>query len=162
MYIISLLHVNRDHDGDDEDQEDPTSIGWYKLMLAQVVTGPYVVRAEILVVTVLVSPVRVVRVELGVQVGLEDVGVVEDTDEAEKVETEVPTRARGRGRVGRCGLLMMFFFARSNTTIKRNTYKPMTVHVQYTSLVGHRNYHSIVVTVILPYFIRPYLSHFLR
>ena len=74
------------------------------------------VRAEILVVTVLVSPVRVVRVELGVQVGLEDVGVVEDTDEA-----EVATRARGRGRVGRCGLLMMFFFARSNTTIKKNT-----------------------------------------
>ena len=31
-------------------------------------------------------------------------GVVEDTDEA-----EVATRARGRGRVGRCGLLMMFF-----------------------------------------------------
>ena len=70
------------------------------------------------------------------------------------------TRARGRGSVGRCGLLMMFFFARSNTTIKKNTYKPMTV--QYTSLVGHRNYHSMVVTVILPYFIRPYLSHFLR
>ena len=110
--------------------------------------------------TVLVSPVRVVRVELGVQVGLEDVGMVEDTDEAEKVEAEVATRARGRGRVGRCGLLMMFFFARSNTTIKRNTYKPMTV--QYTSLVGRRNYHSIVVTVILPYFTRPYLSHFLR
>ena len=36
--------------------------------------------------SVLVSPVRVVQVELGVQVGLEDVGVVEDTDEAE-VET---------------------------------------------------------------------------
>ena len=68
------------------------------------------VRVEVLVVTVLVSPVRVVRVELGVQVGLEDVGVVEDTDEAEKVEAEVATRARGRpGRVGRCGLLMMFF-----------------------------------------------------
>ena len=65
--------------------------------------------------TVLVSPVRVVRVELGVQVGLEDVGVVEDTDEA-----EVATRARSRGRVGRCGLLMMFFFARSNTTIKKH------------------------------------------
>ena len=32
------------------------------------------VRAEVQVVTVLVSPVRVVRVELGVQVGLEDVG----------------------------------------------------------------------------------------
>ena len=47
------------------------------------------VRAEVLVVTVLVSPVRVVRVELGVQVGLEDVGVVGDTDEAEKVEAEV-------------------------------------------------------------------------
>ena len=155
MYIISLLHVNRDYDGDDEDQEDPTSVGWYKLMLAQIVTG-----AEVLVVTVLVSLVRVVQVELGVQVGLEDVGVVEDTDEAEKVEAEVATRARGRGRVGRCGILMMFFFARSNTTIKRNTYKPMTV--QYTSLVGHRNYHSIVVTVILPYFIRPYLSHFSR
>ena len=74
------------------------------------------VRAEVLLVTVLVSPVRVVRAELGVQVGLEDVGVVEDTDEG-----EVATRARGRGRVGRCGLLMMFFFARSNTTIKRNT-----------------------------------------
>ena len=109
--------------------------------------------------TVLVSPVRVVRVELGVQVGLEDVGMVGDTDEAEKVEAEMATRARGRGRVGRCGLLMMFYFARSNTTIK-NTYKPMTV--QYTSLVGHRNYHRMVVTVILPYFIRPYLSHFLR
>ena len=117
------------------------------------------VGAEVLVVTVLVSPVRVVRVQLGVQVGLEDVGVVEDTDEAEKVEAEVATRARGRGRVGRCGLLM-FFSSRSNTTIKRNTYKPMTV--QYTSLVGHINYHSIVVTVILPYFTRPYLSHFLR
>ena len=65
--------------------------------------------------TVLVSPVRVVRVELGVQVGLEDVGVVGDTDEA-----EVATRARGRGSVGRCGLLMMFFFARSNTTIKKH------------------------------------------
>ena len=76
------------------------------------------VRAEVLVVTVLVSPVRVVRVELGVQVGLEDVGVVEDTDEADKLEAEVATRTRGRGRVGRCGLLMMFFFARSNTTIK--------------------------------------------
>ena len=38
------------------------------------------VRVEVLVVTVLVSPVRVVRVELGVQVGLENVGVVEDTD----------------------------------------------------------------------------------
>ena len=112
------------------------------------------VRAEVLIVTVHVSPVRVVRVELGLQVGLEDVGVVEDTDEA-----EVATRARGRGRVGRCGLLM-FFFARSNTTIKKNTYKPMTI--QYTCLVGHRNYHSIVVTVILPYFTRPYLSHFLR
>ena len=108
--------------------------------------------------TVLVSPVRVVRVELGVQVGLEDVGVVGDTDEAEKVEVEMATRVRGRGSVGRCGLLMMFFFARSNTTIKKH--KPMTV--QYTSLVGHRNYHSIVVTVILPYFTRPYLSHFLR
>ena len=36
------------------------------------------VRAEVLVVTVLVSPVRVVRVELGVQVELEDVGVVGD------------------------------------------------------------------------------------
>ena len=71
--------------------------------------------------TVLVSPVRVVRVELGVQVGLEDVGVVEDTDEAEKVEAEVATRARVRSRVGKCGLLMMFFFARNNTTIKRNT-----------------------------------------
>ena len=35
--------------------------------------------------TVLVSPVRVVRVELGVQIGLEDVGVVGDTDETEKV-----------------------------------------------------------------------------
>ena len=58
------------------------------------------VRVEVLVVTVLVSPVRVVRL---------DVGVVEDTDEAEKVEAEVATRARGRGRVGRCGLLMMFF-----------------------------------------------------
>ena len=68
------------------------------------------------------------------------------------------TRAIGRGRVGRCGLLMMFFFARSNTTIKN--YKPMTV--QYTSFVGHRNYHSIIVTIILPYFTRPYLSHFLR
>ena len=34
------------------------------------------VRVEVLVVTVLVSPVRVVRVELGVQVGLEDVGMV--------------------------------------------------------------------------------------
>ena len=118
------------------------------------------VRVEVLVVTVLVSPVRVVRVELGVQVGLEDVGVVEDTDEAEKVEAEVATRARCRGRVGRCGLLMMFFFARSNTTINKNTYKPMSV--QYTSLVGHRSYHSIVVTVILPYFTRPYLSHFMR
>ena len=64
--------------------------------------------------TVLVSLVRVVRVELGVQVGLEDVGVVGDT-----VEAEVATRARGRGSVGRCGLLMMFFFARSNTTIKK-------------------------------------------
>ena len=78
------------------------------------------VRAEVLVVTVLVSPVRVVRVELGVQVGLEDVGEVGDTDEAEKVEAEMATRARGRGRVGRCGLLMMFFFARSNTTIKKH------------------------------------------
>ena len=87
------------------------------------------VRAEVLVVTVLVSLVRVVRVELGVQVGLEDVGVVEDTDEAEKIEEEVATRARGRGRVGRCGLVMMFCFSRSNTTIKRNTYKPMTVPV---------------------------------
>ena len=67
------------------------------------------VRAEVLVVTVLVSPVRVVWVELGVQVGLEDVGVVEDTDEAEKAEGEVATRARDRGRVGRCGLLMMIF-----------------------------------------------------
>ena len=101
MYIISLLHVNHDHHGDVRDQEDPTSVGWYKLMLAQIVTG--------LVVTVLVSPVRVVRVELGVQVGLEDVGVVEDTDDAERVEAEVATRARGRGRVGRCGLLMFFF-----------------------------------------------------
>ena len=64
-------------------------------------------------VTVLASLVRVVRVELGVQVGLEDVGVVGDTDEA-----EVATRARDRGRVGRCGLLM-FFFSRSNTTIKK-------------------------------------------
>ena len=36
-------------------------------------------------------------------------GVVEDTHEAEKVEAEVATRARGRGRVGRCGLLMMIF-----------------------------------------------------
>ena len=68
--------------------------------------------------TVLVSPVRVVRVELGVRVGLEDVGMVEDTDEAEKVEAELATRTRGRGRVGRCGLLMILFFARSNTTIK--------------------------------------------
>ena len=67
------------------------------------------VRAEVVVVTVLVSLVRVVRVELGVQVGLEDVGMVEDTDEAEKVESEVATRVRGRGRLGRCGLLMMFF-----------------------------------------------------
>ena len=57
------------------------------------------VRAEVLVVTVLVSPVRVVRVELGVQVGLEYVGVVGDTDEAEKVKAEVATRARSRGRV---------------------------------------------------------------
>ena len=70
-------------------------------------------RAEVLVVTILVSPVKVVRVEPGVQVGLEDVGVVEDTNEAEKVEAEVATRARGRGRVGRCGLLMMFSFSRS-------------------------------------------------
>ena len=60
-----------------------------------------------------------VRVELGVQVGLEDVGVVGNTDEVEKVEAEVATRARGRGRVGRCGLLM-FFFARNNTTIKKH------------------------------------------
>ena len=67
------------------------------------------VRVEVLVVSVLVSPVRVVWVELGIQVGLEDLGVVEDTDEADKVEAEVATRARGRGRVGRCGLLMMFF-----------------------------------------------------
>ena len=87
------------------------------------------VRAEVLVVTVLVSPVRVVWVEVGVQVGLEDVGVVEDTDEAEKVEAEVATRARGRGRVGRCGLLMMFFFSRSNTTIKRTHTYDSTVYL---------------------------------
>ena len=82
------------------------------------------VRAEVLVVTVLVSPVRVVQVELGVQVGLEDVGVVEDTDEAEKVEAEkveaeVATRAGGRGRVGKCGLLMMFFFCQKQYHYKR-------------------------------------------
>ena len=41
-------------------------------------------------------------------------------DEAEKVEAEVATRARGRGSVERCGLLMMFFFARSNITIKKH------------------------------------------
>ena len=118
------------------------------------------IRAEVLVVTVLVSPVRVVRVELGVQVGLEDVGVVEDTDEAEKVEAEVATRARGRGRVGRCGLLMMFFFARSNTTIKKKQIQAY----DSTVYLPRWNYHSIVivVTVILPYFTRPYLSHFLR
>ena len=81
-------------------------------------------------------------------------------DEAEKVEAEVATRARGRGSVERCGLLMMFFFCQKQYHYKKNTYKPMTV--QYTSLVGHRNYHSIVVTVILSYFTRPYLSHFLR
>ena len=34
----------------------------------------------------MVLVVTVVRVELGVLVGLEDVGVVKDTDEAEKVE----------------------------------------------------------------------------
>ena len=45
-------------------------------------------------------------------------GVAEDKDEAEKVKAEVATRARGR--VGRCGLLMFFFFARSNTTIKKH------------------------------------------
>ena len=49
---------------------------------------------------------RVVWVELRLQVGLEDVGVVGDTDEAKKVEAEVATRARGRGRGrgGRYGL----------------------------------------------------------
>ena len=47
-------------------------------------------------------------------------GVVEDTDEAEKVKAEVATRARGRGRVGRCRLLMMFFFAKSNVTVTKH------------------------------------------
>ena len=53
--------------------------------------------AVVLVVTV--SLVRVVWVQLGVQVGLEDVGVLGDTDEA-----EVATRARSRDRSGRCEL----------------------------------------------------------
>ena len=42
------------------------------------------VRAEVLVVTVLVSPVRVVRVELGVQVGLEDVAEVGGTQTTQR------------------------------------------------------------------------------
>ena len=46
------------------------------------------VRTEVVLV-VTVSQVRVVRSK----VGLEDVGVVEDTDDAEKVEAEVATRA---------------------------------------------------------------------
>ena len=54
----------------------------YKLILAQIVTGPRVVRAEVvLVVTVsLMRVVQVKPVKRGVQVGLEDVGVVVDTD----------------------------------------------------------------------------------
>ena len=104
-----LLHVNRDHDGD-EDQEDPMSVGWYKLMLAQIVDRS-IVRAEVLVVTVLVSPVRVVQVELGVLVGLEYVGVLQDTDEAVGQEVEVELEGVDYG----CS-----FFARSNTTIKKH------------------------------------------
>ena len=57
-----------------------------------------------MVLVVTASLMRVVWVELGVQVGLENVGVVGDTHEAEKVEAEVATRARGRSRGGRCGL----------------------------------------------------------
>ena len=72
------------------------------------------VRAEVVLVET-VSQVRVARVEPGVQLGLEDVGMVENTDEA-----EMATRPRGRGRGGRCGLLM-YFFARSNTTIRTHT-----------------------------------------
>ena len=66
-------------------------VGWYKLMLAQIATGPYVVRAEVVLI-VTVSLMRVVRVQLGVKVGLEDVGMVGGTDEAEKVKAEVATR----------------------------------------------------------------------
>ena len=52
---------------------------------------------------VLVVTVSLIR-ELGVQVGLEDVGMVGDTDNAEKVEADVASKARVRGRGGRCGL----------------------------------------------------------
>ena len=95
--------LNHDHDADDEDQKDPTPLGCYKLMTAQIVTGPYVVRAEVVLI-VTVSLMRVVRLELVVKVGLEGVGMVGDTDETKKVEAKVAIRVRGRGRGGRCGL----------------------------------------------------------
>ena len=71
--------------------------------------------------TVLVSPVRVVRVELGVQVGLEDVGVVEDTDEAEKVEEKVATMERGRGRVGKVWITDVLFLPEAIPLKKTHT-----------------------------------------
>ena len=57
-----------------------------------------------MVQVVTVSLMRVVRVKLGVQVRLEDVGLVGDTNKAEEVEVDVATRARGRGRSGMYGL----------------------------------------------------------
>ena len=66
--------------------------------------------------TVLVSPVRVVQVEVGVLVGLEYVGVLQDTDEAvgqEAVGQEVEVELEGVDYG--CS-----FFARSNTTIKKH------------------------------------------
>ena len=55
-----------------------------------------------MVLVVKVNLIRVIWVELGVQVGLDDVGIVGNTDKAEKVETDVASKARVRG--GRCGL----------------------------------------------------------
>ena len=64
-----------------------------------------------MVLVVTASLMRVVWVELGVQVGLENVGVVGDTDKAEKVEAEIATRTRGRSRgegvdYDRCSFLL--------------------------------------------------------
>ena len=75
------------------------------------------VRAEVVLV-VTVSQVRVVRSK----VGLEDVGVVEDTDDAEKVEAEVATRAEVEVELEGMDYLRCSFFARSNTTIKKTTH----------------------------------------
>ena len=133
--------LNHDHDTDDEHQEGPTSLSW------------------------------LVQADAGSDGGRSRSG--KNGSDSESVESgtgtamsrirkrghgrghrrgrDGTTRAGSKGRSVRCRLgLMMFFFCQ-----RRYHYK-IKAH-DCTSFVGHRNCHSIMVIVILPY-IHCYIS----